>query len=175
LSDRARRARPWIEEDTVMPKITTFLAYDNQAEQAVKFYVSIFKNSKIKAVSHYGEGMPLPAGTVLSISFVLDGQEFIALNGGPHFKFTDGISLCVDCKTQKEVDEYWEKLSAGGGQKGPCGWLTDKFGVSWQVVPSILGELMSDPDRKKANRVTQALMKMSKLDIAGLTSAYEQG
>jgi predicted 3-demethylubiquinone-9 3-methyltransferase (glyoxalase superfamily) len=157
-----------------MPKITTFLTYETRAEEAAKLYVSIFKNSKIKSVSHYGEGMPMPAGTVLTVAFSLDGQDYVALNGGSHFKFTDAISLQIDCKSQQEVDEYWEKLSAGGGEKGPCGWLKDKFGVSWQVVPTVLGELLSDPDREKSDRVMQAMMKMSKIDIAALKKAYEQ-
>jgi predicted 3-demethylubiquinone-9 3-methyltransferase (glyoxalase superfamily) len=153
-------------------KITPFLWYDDNAEEAVNFYVSIFKNSRIKDVSRYGEAGPGKAGTVMTITFELEGQEFIALNGGPHFKFTEAISLSVDCQTQEEVDEFWEKLSAGG-EKGPCGWLKDKYGLSWQIDPGILGELLRDPDPSKSNRVMQAMLKMNKIDIAALRRAYE--
>jgi predicted 3-demethylubiquinone-9 3-methyltransferase (glyoxalase superfamily) len=153
-------------------KITPFLWYDDNAEEAVNFYVSIFKNSRIKDVSRYGEAGPGKAGTVMTITFELEGQEFIALNGGPHFKFTEAISLSVDCQTQEEVDEFWEKLSAGG-EKGPCGWLKDKYGLSWQIDPEILGELLRDPDPSKSNRVMQAMLKMNKIDIAALRRAYE--
>ncbi|MBI5035509.1 MAG: VOC family protein [Chloroflexi bacterium] len=156
-----------------MPKITTFLTFDDQAEQAVNFYTSIFKNSKILSMNRYGEGGPMPAGTVMGASFVLDGQEFYALNGGPHFNFSEGMSLYVDCKTQKEVDYFWDKLSAGGEQQ-PCGWLKDKFGVSWQIIPTALSQLMVDPNPKKANNVVQAMLKMSKIDIAELKRAHEQ-
>ena len=156
-----------------MQKITTFLTFNNQAEEAVNLYVSVFKNSKITSVSRYGEGSPAPAGTVMSINFILEGQEFIALNGGPHFTFTDGISLYVDCQTQAEVDDLWEKLSVGGG-KGQCGWLKDRFGVSWQIIPSALGELLGDKDPRKAQNVMQAMLQMTKIDIAGLRRAYEQ-
>jgi predicted 3-demethylubiquinone-9 3-methyltransferase (glyoxalase superfamily) len=155
-----------------MPKITTFLTYNNQAEDAAKLYVSIFKNSRIVNVTRYGEAGPGPQGSVLTVTFELDGQEFVALNGGPHFKFTDGISLSVDCKTQEEIDAYWENLSAGG-EKGPCGWLTDKFGLSWQVNPTILGEMLGDTDRKKAKRVMEAMLKMKKIIIEDLKKAYE--
>jgi predicted 3-demethylubiquinone-9 3-methyltransferase (glyoxalase superfamily) len=157
----------------VMQKITTFLTFNNQAEEAVNLYVSVFKNSKITNVSRYGEGSPGPAGSVMSINFILEGQEFMALNGGPHFTFTDGISLYIDCQTQAEVDELWEKLSAGGG-KGQCGWLKDRFGVSWQIIPSALGELLGDKDPRKAQNVMQAMLQMTKIDIAGLRRAYEQ-
>jgi predicted 3-demethylubiquinone-9 3-methyltransferase (glyoxalase superfamily) len=153
-------------------KITPFLWYDDNAEEAVNFYVSIFKNSRIKDVSRYGEAGPGKAGTVMTITFELEGQEFIALNGGPHFKFTEAISLSVDCQTQEEVDEFWEKLSAGG-EKGPCGWLKDKYGLSWQIDPEILGELLRGPDPSKSNRVMQAMLKMNKIDIAALRRAYE--
>jgi predicted 3-demethylubiquinone-9 3-methyltransferase (glyoxalase superfamily) len=153
-------------------KITPFLWYDDNAEEAVNFYVSIFKNSRIKDVSRYGEAGPGKAGTVMTITFELEGQEFIALNGGPHFKFTEAISLSVDCQTQEEVDEFWEKLSAGG-EKGPCGWLKDKYGLSWQIDPGILGELLRDSDPSKSNRVMQAMLKMNKIDIAALRRAYE--
>jgi predicted 3-demethylubiquinone-9 3-methyltransferase (glyoxalase superfamily) len=157
-----------------MQKITTFLTYNDQAEEAVKLYVSTFKNSEILNISRYGEGAPLPAGTVINASFVLDGQEFIALNGGPSFTFAEGISLFVNCETQEEVDELWEKLSEGGG-KGRCGWLKDKFGVSWQIIPSTLGRLLQDEDPKKAAKVMQAMLQMSKIDVAELRRAYEQG
>ena len=156
-----------------MPKITTFLTYDNQAEEAVNLYVSVFKNSKILSVSRYSEGAPGPKGSVMSISFILDGQEFSALNGGPHFTFCEGISLFVNCETQEEVDRLWEKLSEGG-EKGPCGWLKDRFGVSWQIVPNVLGQLLGDKDPRKAQNVMQAMLQMSKLDIAALQRAYEQ-
>ncbi len=157
-----------------MRKITPFLWFNDQAEEAVNFYTSVFKNSKIENISRFGDDVPGPKGKVMTISFQLDGQEFMALNGGPEFKFTEAISFFVDCKTQEEVDYYWEKLSEGG-EKGPCGWLKDQYGLSWQIVPSILGELMNDPDPVKANRVTQAMLKMQKIDIAGLKRAYEQG
>ncbi len=156
-----------------MQKITPFLWFDNQAEEAINLYVSVFKNSKILSVSRYGEAGPGPAGTLMTATFQLEGQEFMALNGGPDHKFTEAISLFVDCKTQEEVDELWEKLSEGGEQ-GPCGWLKDRFGLSWQIVPSILGELLGDPDPVKSQRVMQAMLQMSKIDIAGLKRAYEQ-
>ncbi len=157
-----------------MQKITTFLTFDNQAEEAANLYVSLFNNSKITSVSRYGEGGPGPKGSAMSVSFVLDGQEFIVLNGGPHFTFADGISLYVNCQTQEEVDRLWNKLSEGG-EKGQCGWLKDKFGVSWQIIPGALGELLGDPDPGKAQNVMQAMLKMTKIDIAGLRRAYAQG
>lgn len=156
-----------------MQKITTFLTYDNQAEEAVNLYVSLFKNSRIVSVNRYGEGGPAPAGSVISASFELEGQAFIALNGGPYFKFAEGISLFVSCETQAEVDELWEKLSAGG-EKGRCGWLKDRFGVSWQIIPTILGEMLGDKDPKKAQSVMQAMLQMSKIEIAVLRLAHEQ-
>jgi predicted 3-demethylubiquinone-9 3-methyltransferase (glyoxalase superfamily) len=156
-----------------MQKITPFLWFDNQAEEAINLYVSVFKNSRILSMSRYGEAGPGPAGTVMTATFQLDGQEFMALNGGPDHKFTEVISLFVDCKTQEEVDELWEKLSEGGEQ-GPCGWLKDRFGLSWQIVPGVLGELLGDPDPAKSQRVMQAMLQMSKIDIAGLKAAYEQ-
>jgi predicted 3-demethylubiquinone-9 3-methyltransferase (glyoxalase superfamily) len=156
-----------------MPKITPFLWFDNQAEEAASFYVSIFKNSKSVGITRYGEAGPGPAGSAMTVVFQLDGQEFIALNGGPHFRFTEAISFSVDCKTQQEVDEYWEKLSAGG-EEGPCGWLKDKYGLSWQINPSVLGELLNDPDPQKTKRVTEAMLKMKKIIIADLWQAYEQ-
>ena len=156
-----------------MQKITPFLWFDNQAEGAVQLYTSLFKNSKIVSMSRYGEGSPLPPGTVMSVTFQLDGQEFMALNGGPYFSFTPAISLFVNCETQQEVDALWEKLSEGG-EIQQCGWLKDKYGISWQIVPTILGELMQDKDPAKAARVTEAMLKMVKLDIAELKRAYEQ-
>lgn len=151
-----------------MNKITTFLTYNNQAEEAVNLYVSIFKNSKVVNMNRMG-----PDGPVLSATFELDGQEFMALNGGPSFSFAEGISLYVDCKTQEEVDYFWDKLTAGGGEPGRCGWLKDKFGVSWQVIPRALNELMGDPDPAKAKRVVQAMLGMNKIEIAGLRRAYD--
>jgi predicted 3-demethylubiquinone-9 3-methyltransferase (glyoxalase superfamily) len=156
-----------------MPRITPFLWFDTQAEEAANFYVSIFKNSRILAVSRYGDAGPGPKGSVMTVRFQLDGQEFIALNGGPHFKFTEAISFSVDCKTQAEVDEFWGKLSAGG-EEGPCGWLKDKYGLSWQINPTILGQMLSDPDPQKSKRVMEAMLKMKKIDIEGLRRAYEQ-
>jgi predicted 3-demethylubiquinone-9 3-methyltransferase (glyoxalase superfamily) len=155
-----------------MSKITPFLWFDNQAEEAVNLYTSIFKNSKIKEVSRYGEAGPGPAGSVMVVNFELDGQEFTALNGGPVFKFNEAVSFVVNCETQEEVDDLWEKLT-DGGEEVQCGWLKDKFGLSWQIVPTKLGELMGDPDPVKAQRVTQAMLQMKKLDIAGLQRAYE--
>jgi predicted 3-demethylubiquinone-9 3-methyltransferase (glyoxalase superfamily) len=156
-----------------MSKITPFLTFDDQAEEAVNLYVSLFKNSKILSINRFGEGAPMPAGTVMTVSFVLDGQEFTALNGGPHFTFTDGFSLFVNCETQAEVDELWEKLSAGG-EKGQCGWLKDKFGMSWQIIPTALSELLGDKDPRKAQNVMQAMLQMTKIDIATLRRAYDQ-
>ena len=155
-----------------MQKITPFLWFDNQAEEAANFYVSIFKNSKILGVSHFGEAGPGPAGTVLTVTFQLDGHEFTALNGGPHFTFTEAISLFVNCETQQEVDELWAKLTAGG-EESMCGWLKDKYGLSWQIVPGVLLELMQDKDPLKAKRVTEAMLQMRKIDIAKLQQAYE--
>jgi predicted 3-demethylubiquinone-9 3-methyltransferase (glyoxalase superfamily) len=153
-------------------KITTFLTYDGRAEEAVNFYTSIFDDSRIVSTSRYSEAGSAPAGSFMSATFELAGQEFIALNGGPSFTFAQGISLFVDCETQEEVDELWEKLSEGGEQ-GPCGWLTDKFGVSWQVIPRALGELLSDPDRETATRVMNAMLQMGKIEIDGLRRAAE--
>jgi predicted 3-demethylubiquinone-9 3-methyltransferase (glyoxalase superfamily) len=144
-----------------MQKITPFLWFDKQAEEAARFYTSIFKNSKVGAISRYGENTPGPAGSVMTVNFDLEGQEFVALNGGPIFKFNEAISFIVNCETQGEVDEFWEKLSAGG-EKGQCGWLKDKFGVSWQIVPIILDKLMSDPDPVKAtNRIKKCLLPLA--------------
>ena len=157
-----------------MRKITPFLWFDNQAEEAMNFYVSVFKNSKTGAVTRYGEGGPGPKGAVMTATFQLDGQDFMALNGGPLYKFTEAISFYVNCETQKEVDELWEKLSASG-EPGRCGWLKDKFGLSWQIIPTGLSEMLGDKDAEKSKRVMQAMLKMNKLDIAGLKRAYEQG
>jgi predicted 3-demethylubiquinone-9 3-methyltransferase (glyoxalase superfamily) len=156
-----------------MQKITPFLWFDANAEEAVNFYVSIFKRSKIGTILRYGEGSRGPKGAVMTITFQIEGQEFMALNGGPTYKFTPAISFMVNCETQEEVDELWEKLSAGGG-KVQCGWVTDKFGVSWQIVPTALGKLLADKDLVKSKRVMEAMLKMTKLDIAKLKEAYEQ-
>jgi predicted 3-demethylubiquinone-9 3-methyltransferase (glyoxalase superfamily) len=153
-------------------KITTFLTFDDQAEEAVNLYTSIFENSKIVSTNRYGEAGPGAKGSFMSATFELAGQEFIALNGGQSFTFAQGISLFVDCETQEEVDELWEKLSEGG-EKGPCGWLTDRFGVSWQVIPRALGEMLSDPDTEKSERVMNAMLQMRKIDIQGLKQAYD--
>lgn len=155
-----------------MQKITTFLTFDNQAEEAVNLYTSVFKNSKIVNITRYGDAGPGPAGSVMVATFELEGQEFTALNGGPSFSFAEGISLMVNCDTQEEVDELWEKLSEGG-EKGPCGWLKDRFGVSWQIVPRVLGEMLGDKHPEKSKRVMNAMLQMSKLDIAALKAAYE--
>jgi len=155
-----------------MRKITPFLWFDGKAEEAMNFYVSIFKNSKVLSVNRYGEEGQGPKGTVMSAKFQLDGQEFFALNGGPLFSFTPAISFFVDCETQPEVDELWEKLSKGG-EKQRCGWLTDKFGLSWQIIPSVLGELLQDKDDEKSERVWRAMLQMDKIDIKGLKQAYE--
>jgi predicted 3-demethylubiquinone-9 3-methyltransferase (glyoxalase superfamily) len=156
-----------------MQKITPFLWFENQAEVAVNFYTSIFKNSKVGRVSRYGDRAPMPKGTVMTASFEIEGQEFMALNGGPVFQFSPAISFFVNCETQEEVDHLWEKLSAGG-EKQRCGWLKDKFGVTWQIVPTALGKLMQDKDPAKVKRVTMAMLQMTKLDIEGLKRAYEQ-
>jgi predicted 3-demethylubiquinone-9 3-methyltransferase (glyoxalase superfamily) len=156
-----------------MQKITPFLWFDDRAEEAMNFYVSIFKNSKVGRVTRYGDGGPGPKGTVMSATFQLDGQEFFALNGGPLFKFTEAISFFVNCETQQEVDELWEKLSAGG-EKSRCGWLKDKYGLSWQIIPSILGKLLQDKNAEKAKRVMTAMLQMSKIDIEALQQAYDR-
>jgi len=156
-----------------MQKITPCLWFDGKAEEAMNFYTSIFKNSKKGNITHYGEVGPGPAGSAMSVTFQLDGQEFIALNGGPQFTFTPAVSLFVNCETQEEVDELWEKLSEGG-EKLHCGWLTDKFGVSWQIIPSALGEMLQDRSVEKSQRVMQAMLQMDKIDIQKLKHAYEQ-
>jgi predicted 3-demethylubiquinone-9 3-methyltransferase (glyoxalase superfamily) len=155
-------------------KITPFLWFDDRAEEAANFYVSVFKNAEILSVSRYGEAGPGPAGSVMVVSFRLDGQEFTALNGGPQFTFTEAVSFVIDCANQEEVDYYWDRLTEGG-EPGPCGWLKDKFGLSWQVVPKILTDLLQDEDSAKANRVMQAMLQMTKIEIAKLREAYEQG
>jgi predicted 3-demethylubiquinone-9 3-methyltransferase (glyoxalase superfamily) len=156
-----------------MQKVSPFLWFDGQAEEAASFYTSLLPNSRITSVSRYGEGGPAPKGTAMSVTFELDGHEYMALNGGPHFKFTPAISLFVKCESQEEVDRYWDALIAGGGQAERCGWLKDRFGLSWQIIPSVLGQLLQDKDRAKAGRVMQAMMQMTKIDIAGLRRAYE--
>ncbi len=156
-----------------MQKITPFLWFDGSAEEAMQFYVSIFKNAKVVDVTRYGKSGPGPEGTVMSATFQLEGQQFYALNGGPHFTFSPAISFFVSCETQQEVDELCEKLSQGG-EIQQCGWLQDKYGLSWQIIPSILGKLLRDKDPAKAQRVMQAMLQMKKIDIAGLKQAYDQ-
>lgn len=156
-----------------MQKITPFLWFDDKAEEAANFYVSIFKNSRVGRVTRYGEGAPGPKGKVMSVTFELDGQEFYALNGGPMFSFTPAISFFVNCETQKEVDELWRNLSAGG-EESRCGWLKDKYGLSWQIIPSVLGRMLQDKDSKKAKRVMEAMLQMGKIDINRLQQAYDK-
>jgi predicted 3-demethylubiquinone-9 3-methyltransferase (glyoxalase superfamily) len=156
-----------------MQKITPFLWFDGKAEEAMHFYVSIFKNSKAGSINRYGDAGPGPKGTVMVVTFQLDGQEFIALNGGPQFTFSPAISLVVNCETQEEVDAFWEKLSEGG-EKQQCGWLKDKYGLSWQIVPTVLGEMMQDKDAEKSQRVMKAMLQMNKIDIGRLKQAYAQ-
>ena len=155
-----------------MQRISPCLWFDTQAEDAANFYAGIFKNSKIKSVSHYGEAGPLPAGTVMVVTFELDGVEFIALNGGPVFKFNEAVSLSISCQSQAEVDHYWNALSKGG-EEGPCGWLKDKFGLSWQVVPLEFTDLMRSGDARRVRQMTEAMMTMKKLDLARLKAAYD--
>ena len=157
-----------------MQKITPFLWFDGNAEEAMNFYVSLFKNSKVGKVTRYGEAGPGPKGSVMSATFQLEGQDFYALNGGPQVKFTPAISFFVNCEAQEEVDALWEKLSAGG-RKDRCGWLQDRFGVSWQIIPSVLGKLLGDPDPEKSKRVMMAMLQMDEIDIKRLQDAYEQG
>ena len=156
-----------------MQKITTFLWFDSQAEEAAKFYTSIFKNSKIETVTRYGDAGPGSKGSVMTIAFELDGQKFVALNGGPVYQFNPAISFVVNCEGQEEVDHYWEKLTAGG-KEIQCGWLVDKYGVSWQVVPKALVEMLRDKDPARSQRVMKAMFQMKKIDIAGLKAAYDQ-
>ena len=160
-----------------MQRITPCLWFDNQAEEAVEFYTSIFKNSKVVSTARYGDAGAKVSeqlkGSVMTIAFQLEGQEFLALNGGPIFKFSEAISLIVNCKTQKEIDELWERLSEGG-EKGQCGWLKDKYGLSWQIVPTVVNKMLQDKDARKTERVMEAILKMTKLDIAALKQAYER-
>jgi predicted 3-demethylubiquinone-9 3-methyltransferase (glyoxalase superfamily) len=160
------------EKAVPIQKITPFLWFDLQAEEAANFYMSIFPNSKLGKIARYGEAGPGPAGSAMTVEFQLEGQSFVALNGGPHFKFTEAISFFVNCQTQDEVDFYWEKLSAGGVQV-QCGWLKDKFGLSWQIVPGVLPDLLSNPDPEKSQRVMKAMLTMKKLDIRALQEASE--
>jgi predicted 3-demethylubiquinone-9 3-methyltransferase (glyoxalase superfamily) len=155
-------------------KIVPFLWFDNNAEEAISFYTSIFKNSKILNVSRYGDAGPGPKGTLMTATFQLNGQEFMALNGGPHFKFTEAISLFVKCENQEEVDEYWDKLVEGGAPQ-QCGWLKDKYGLSWQIIPNALGELLGDKDPAKSQRVMKAMLQMVKIDVKKLREAYDAG
>lgn len=154
-----------------MDKIVPFLWFNDNAEEAVNFYTSIFKNSKIVSVSRYGDAGPGPKGMVMSATFILDGQEFMALNGGPQFKFTEAVSFFVKCTAQEEIDDLWERLSKGG-EKGRCGWLKDKYGVSWQIIPLALGEMLGDKDPEKSKRVMQAMLQMDKMDIEKLRQAH---
>ncbi len=156
-----------------MQKIKPFLWFDDQAEEAMNFYTSVFEDSKVIGVSRYGEAGPGEPGSVMIATFEIEGQRFTALNGGPRFTFTEAISFEIDCETQEEVDYLWESLTSGGGEESMCGWLRDKYGLSWQVVPRILGELMGDEDREKAKRVTEAMLSMRKIEIAELQRAYE--
>ncbi len=156
-----------------MQKIATCLWFDGKAEEAMNFYMSVFKNGNVVNVMRYGEARPGPKGSVLAVTFELEGQEFMGLNGGPHYQFTPAISMFVKCQTQAEVDDYWEKLLAGGGKPMQCGWLTDKYGVSWQIVPTALGEMLQDKDAAKSQRAMQAMLQMVKLDIAALRKAFE--
>jgi predicted 3-demethylubiquinone-9 3-methyltransferase (glyoxalase superfamily) len=153
-------------------KITPFLWFDDQAEEAMHHYVSIFKNSKVGKITRYGDAGPGPQGSVMVAAFELEGQQFTALNGGPHFKFTEAVSFVVNCETQEEVDELWQKLGEGG-QFQQCGWLKDKFGLSWQITPTVLLELLNDPDPEKSRRVMEAMLQMTKIDIAKLRQAHQ--
>jgi predicted 3-demethylubiquinone-9 3-methyltransferase (glyoxalase superfamily) len=155
-----------------MPRITSFLWFDTEAEEAARFYVSIFDNSRIGTIVRYGDAGPGPKGSVMTVAFEVDGHQFIALNGGPHFKFSEAISFSIDCKTQDDVDRYWNALTGGGGSEQPCGWLKDKFGMSWQVNPTVLGEMLNDPDPEKARRTMEAMLTMKKIDIAALKRAH---
>jgi len=156
-----------------LQKITPFLWFDHQAEEAARLYTSVFRNSRIETVTRYGDAGPGPKGSVMTVAFELDGQKFTALNGGPAFQFTEAVSFVVHCETQEEVDEIWEKLSDGGGEV-QCGWLKDKFGLSWQIVPTVFIEMMQDQDAERKERVMRAMFQMKKLDIAGLEAAYNR-
>ena len=157
-----------------MPAITPMLWFDTQAEEAAQFYTSVFKNSRIRAVSRYGDAGPGPKGSVMVVDFELDGQRFTGLNGGPNFKFTEAVSFVIHCQSQQDVDEYWTKLTSGGGKESQCGWLKDKYGLSWQVVPDVLIKMLSDPDPKKVKPVMEAVFKMKKIDVATAQKAYDQ-
>jgi predicted 3-demethylubiquinone-9 3-methyltransferase (glyoxalase superfamily) len=157
-----------------MQKITPFLWYDGQAEEAARFYIALFPNSRILNVTRYSEAGPGPAGSVLTVAFQLNGQEFVALNGGPLFKFTEAVSFVINCETQQEMDKYWEALTANGGEESKCGWLKDKYGLSWQIFPVALGKMLSDPDPNKVKRVHDALLQMRKLDLSILQRAYDE-
>ena len=156
-----------------MQKLTPFLWFDDQAEQAANFYTSIFSDSNVRNITRYPEGGPRPAGSVMTVEFQLEGQDYIALNGGPIFKLNEAFSISVNCSTQEEIDYFWQELSADGGETGPCGWLKDKFGLSWQVNPRVLAEMLQDKDAAKAERVMKAMMEMEKIDISDLKKAYE--
>ena len=156
-----------------MAKITTFLTYNDQAEEAAKLYTSLFKDSRIKNISRYTDAMEGQGGKVMTVEFTLAGQDYVALNGGPSFKFAEGMSLMVSCEDQAEIDRLWEKLTANGGKPGPCGWLTDKFGVSWQIVPKQMSDLVAGPDKAGAERAMKAMLAMGKLDIGELQRAYD--
>jgi predicted 3-demethylubiquinone-9 3-methyltransferase (glyoxalase superfamily) len=158
-----------------MPKITPWLWFDTEAEDAANFYTSVFKNSRVTHVGRYGEAGPRPAGTVMTVAFELDGQEFVGLNGGPDFTFNEAVSFKVDCADQDEVDYYWSRLTEGGGQPGPCGWLKDRFGLSWQIVPTEMERLLNDPDPGRAQRAMAAMLKMGKLDLAEIRRAADAG
>lgn len=156
-----------------MQKITPFLWFDGQAEEAANFYVSLFPDSKVVDVSYYEEGGPGPAGTAMTVNFRLAGQDYVALNGGPEFKFNESVSFSVACEGQDEVDDLWTKLTADGGEESQCGWLKDRYGLSWQIIPTALPEMLGDPDREKAGRAMQAMLKMRKIDIATMRKAFE--
>ncbi len=162
-----------------MQKVTPCLWFNSEAEEAARFYVSLFENSKVLGDEEYPEGgedvTGKPAGSVMTVKFQLEGQEYLALNGGPTFKFNESVSFIVDCKDQAEVDKFWDKIIASGGEESMCGWLKDKFGLSWQIIPKQLNELISDPDKEKSSRVMQAMLKMHKIDVAELQKAYDSG
>ena len=158
-----------------MPRITPNLWFDRESQEAAEFYCSVFPNSKITQVSYYGDAGPREAGTVMTVDFVLDGQEYTAIDGGPEFTFNEAVSLLINCADQDEVDYYWEKLTADGGEEGPCGWLKDKYGLSWQVVPVGMVELFADPDKARAQRAMRAMLGMKKLDLAAVTAAADAG
>ena len=173
--DAGTDGAPALRKGTVMPTLTPCFWFDTQAEDAAAFYVSVFKNSRVVATSRYGEAGPREAGMVLTVQFELDGQPFTALNGGPEFTFNEAVSFQVDCADQAEVDYYWEALTADGGQEGPCGWVKDRFGVSWQVVPAELERLLTDPDQARAQRAMAAMLQMRKIDVAEVRRAADDG